>query len=53
MIMIKCTIITGTSFQEVEMKVNRFLAINRVQKIIEVVNLSDEQYVAMAIYYEA
>lgn len=50
--MIKCTIITGTSFQEVEMKVNRFLAINRVQKIIEVVNLSDEQYVAMAIYYE-
>jgi hypothetical protein len=38
---------------EVEMKVNRFLAINRVQKIIEVVNLSDEQYVAMAIYYEA
>ena len=51
--MIKCTIITGTSFQEVEMKVNRFLAINRVQKIIEVVNLSDEQYVAMAIYYEA
>jgi hypothetical protein len=35
------------------MKVNRFLAINRVQKIIEVVNLSDEQYVAMAIYYEA
>ena len=51
--MIKCTIITGTSFQEVEMKVNRFLAINRVQKINEVVNLSDEQYVAMAIYYEA
>ena len=51
--MSKCTIITGTSFQEVEMKVNRFLAINRVQKIIEVVNLSDEQYVAMAIYYEA
>ena len=51
--MIKCTIITGTSFQEVEMKVNRFLAINRVQKIIEVVNLSDEQYVAMATYYEA
>ena len=51
--MIKCTIITGTSFQEVEMKVNRFLAINRVQKIIEVVNLSDAQYVAMAIYYEA
>ena len=51
--MIKCTIITGTSFLEVEMKVNRFLAINRVQKIIEVVNLSDEQYVAMAIYYEA
>ena len=51
--MIKCTIITGTSFQEVEMKVNRILAINRVQKIIEVVNLSDEQYVAMAIYYEA
>ena len=51
--MIKCTIITGTSFQEVEMKVNRFLAINRVQKIIEVVNLSDEQYVAMAIYYVA
>ena len=51
--MIKCTIITGTSFQEVEMMVNRFLAINRVQKIIEVVNLSDEQYVAMAIYYEA
>ena len=51
--MIKCTIITGTSFQEVEMKVNRFLAINRVQRIIEVVNLSDEQYVAMAIYYEA
>ena len=51
--MITCTIITGTSFQEVEMKVNRFLAINRVQKIIEVVNLSDEQYVAMAIYYEA
>ena len=51
--MIKCTIITGTSFQEVEMKVNRFLAINRVQKTIEVVNLSDEQYVAMAIYYEA
>lgn len=51
--MIKCTIITGTSFQEVEMKVNRFLAINRVQKIIEIVNLSDEQYVAMAIYYEA
>ena len=51
--MIKCTIITGTSFQEVEMKVNRFLAINRVQKIIEVVNQSDEQYVAMAIYYEA
>ena len=51
--MIKYTIITGTSFQEGEMKVNRFLAINRVQKIIEVVNLSDEQYVAMAIYYEA
>ena len=51
--MIKCTIITGTSFQEVEMKVNRFLAIYRVKKIFEVVNLSDEQYVAMAIYYEA
>ncbi|CCZ38111.1 uncharacterized protein BN707_01963 [Bacteroides fragilis CAG:558] len=50
--MIKCVIITGTSFQEVEIKVNRFLMINRIQKIVKVVNLSDEQYIAMAIYYE-
>jgi hypothetical protein len=50
--MIKCTIITGTSFQEVEMKVNRFLTINKVRKIVQAVNLSDSQYVAMAIYYE-
>lgn len=51
--MIKCVIITGTSFQEVEMKVNRFLANNRIQNIAKVVNLSDEQYIAMAIYYDA
>lgn len=50
--MIKCAIITGTSFSEVEMKVNRFLLLNKVQKLIKVVNLSDSQYVAMAIYYE-
>ena len=50
--MIKCAIITGTSFQEVEMKVNRFLILNRVKKMVQVVNLSDNQYVAMAIYYE-
>ena len=50
--MIKCVIITGTSFQEVEIKVNRFLMINRIQKIVKGVNLSDEQYIAMAIYYE-
>ena len=51
--MIKCIIITGTSFQEVEIKVNRFLTINRIHTIIKVVNLSDEQHIAMAIYYEA
>lgn len=50
--MIECRIITGTSFPEVEVKVNRFLASNKVMKIIQIVNLSDSQYVAMAIYYE-
>lgn len=51
--MIKCTIISGTSFSEVELKVNRFLSTSKVQKIIQIVNISDSQYVAMAIYYES
>lgn len=50
--MIKCSIITGTSYQEVEAKVNRFLLLNKIRKILKVINLSDGQYVAMAIYYE-
>ena len=50
--MIKCIIISGTSFTEVEIKVNRVLAVNRIHKIVNIVNLSDDQYVAMAIYYE-
>lgn len=50
--MIKCIIISGTSFSETEAKVNRFLQINKITKLIKVVNLSDEEYVAMAIYYE-
>lgn len=50
--MIQCKIIADSSFLEVEKIVNRFLQINKIDKIIQVVNLSDEQYVAMAIYYE-
>lgn len=50
--MIQCKIIADSSFLEVENMVNRFLQINKIDKIIQVVNLSDEQYVAMAIYYE-
>lgn len=50
--MIQCKIIADSSFLEVEKTVNRFLQVNRIEKIIQIVNLSDEQYVAMAIYYE-
>ena len=32
--------------------VNRFLILNKIEKIIQIVSLSDDQYVAMAIYYE-
>jgi hypothetical protein len=51
-IMIQCKIISGTSFSEVEKMVNRFLILNKIEKIIQIVSLSDDQYVAMAIYYE-
>lgn len=50
--MIQCKIISDTSFLEVEKRVNRFLQLNKIEKIIQIVNVSDEQYVAMAIYYE-
>ncbi|WP_443679339.1 hypothetical protein [Phocaeicola coprocola] len=50
--MIQCKIIADSSFSEVEKMVNRFLQINKIEKIVQIVNLSDEQYVAMAIYYE-
>lgn len=50
--MIQCKIILGTSFSEVEKMVNRFLILNKIEKIIQIVSLSDDQYVAMAIYYE-
>lgn len=50
--MTQCKIISGTSFSEVEKMVNRFLILNKIEKIIQIVSLSDDQYVAMAIYYE-
>ena len=50
--MIQCKIISGTSFIEVGKMVNRFLLLNRIEKIIQVVDMSDDQYIAMAIYYE-
>lgn len=50
--MIQCKIISGTSFSEVEKMVNRFLILNKIEKITQIVSLSDDQYVAMAIYYE-
>lgn len=50
--MIQCKIITGTSFLDVEKMVNRFLLLNRIEKIVQIVSLSDEQYISMAIYYE-
>ena len=50
--MIKCKIISGTSFAEVETMVNRFLFQNRIRTVVKIVNLSDSQYIAMAIYYE-
>lgn len=50
--MIRCKIISGVSFQEVENNVNRFLTLNRIEKIIQIVNLSDDQYISMAIFYE-
>lgn len=50
--MIQCKIISGTSFVEVEKLVNRFLLLSKVEKIIQIVDLSDDQYIAMAIYYE-
>lgn len=50
--MIKCIIISGTSFSEVEEKVNRFFQLNPSISLVKVVNLSDEQYVAMALYYQ-
>lgn len=49
--MIKFIIISGTNFTEVETKMNRFLVVNRISELIQVVNLSDEQYVAVGIYY--
>ncbi len=47
----KCTIISGTNYPEVELKVNRFLLVNRGIQIIQIVNMSDAQYVAIAIFY--
>lgn len=48
----KCTIIFGSNYPEVELKINRFLSLNRSVQIMHVVNLSDVQYVAMAIFYK-
>lgn len=50
--MTKCTIISGSNYTEVESKVNRFLYLNKNIQIIQIVNLSDVQYVAMAIFYK-
>ena len=49
--MMKCSIITGTSFVEVEQKINRFLMLNRIKHIEKVVNMSDEHVIAVAIFY--
>ena len=47
----KCNIITGTSFVEVEQKINRFLMLNRIKHIEKIVNMSDEHVIAVAIFY--
>ena len=49
--MIKCSIITGTSFVEVEQKINRFLMLNRIKHIDKIVNMSDDHVIAVAIFY--
>mgnify|MGYP003255022251 CR=1 FL=1 len=45
--MIQCKIISGTSFAEVEKMVNRFLLLNRIEKIVQIVSLSDDQYLSL------
>ncbi len=48
----KCKIIYGTNYSEVESIINRFLSFYRDIELIKIVNLSDENSIAMAIFYK-